>query len=101
MTRTPAAEGFYHNAIGIFKVVENQGSGRRYAKKLEVREGQPSWEYAPGAVMKLQANTRLSEATAARFGALYGVCICCMRLLDNEESIARGIGPVCFAKYFG
>ena len=95
-----AEVGFYHNAIGIFKVVENQGTGRRYAKKLEVLEGSPSWEFAQGAVTKLKANTKLSEATAARFGALYGTCICCMRLLDNEESIARGIGPVCFAKYF-
>lgn len=95
-----AEVGFYHNAIGIFKVVENQGTGRRYAKKLEVFDGQPSWEFAQGAVTKLKANTKLSEETASRFGALYGTCICCMRLLDNEESIARGIGPVCFAKYF-
>jgi hypothetical protein len=95
-----AEVGFYHNAIGIFKVVENQGTGRRYAKKLEVFEGVPSWEFAQGAVTKLKANTKLSEETAARFGALYGTCICCMRLLDNEESIARGIGPVCFSKYF-
>lgn len=101
MSRTPAAEGFYHNAIGIFKVVENARSGRRYAKKLEVINGEPTWEYAPGAVMRLQANTKMSEAVAAKFGELYGTCICCMRRLDNEESIARGIGPICLEKYFG
>lgn len=95
-----APEGFYHNSIGIFKVVTNQGSGRRYAKKLEVLEGVPSWEYAPGAVTKLQINTKLSQEAAARFGALYGTCICCLRRLDNEESIALGIGPICLGKYF-
>lgn len=96
-----AAEGFYHNAIGIFKVVTNAGSGRRYAKKLEVREGVASWEFAQGAVTRLKPNTRLSEETAARFGALYGQCICCLRALDNEESVRLGIGPICREKYFG
>lgn len=95
-----AEAGFYHNSIGIFKVVENQGSGRRYAKKLEVIEGVPTWEYAAGAVTKLRANTKLSQETAAKFGSLYGICICCLRRLDNEESIRLGIGPICLAKYF-
>lgn len=95
-----APEGFYHNSIGIFKVVTNQGSGRRYAKKLEVREGVPSWEFAQGAVTKLRENTKLSEETAAKFGSLYGTCICCLRRLDNEESIRYGIGPVCRRQYF-
>ncbi len=95
-----AEEGFYHNSIGIFKVVENANSGRRYAKKLEVHEGVPTWEFAQGAVTKLKANTKLSQETAARFGSLYGTCICCLRRLDNEESIALGIGPICLSKYF-
>lgn len=95
-----AEEGFYHNAIGIFKVVENGNSGRRYAKKLEVLEGVPSWEFAKGAVTKLKPNTKLSQETAAKFGALYGTCICCLRRLDNEESIRLGIGPICLSKYF-
>ena len=95
-----APEGFYHNSIGVFKVVTNQGSGRRYAKMLKVVEGVPSWEFAQGAVTKLKENTKLSQETAARFGSLYGTCICCLRTLDNEESIALGIGPVCLTKYF-
>lgn len=95
-----AEEGFYHNALGIFKVVTNQASGHRYAKKLHIQDGKASWEFAKGAVAKLQPNTKLSQEVAAQFGALYGQCICCLRLLDNEESIALGIGPVCRAKYF-
>jgi len=95
-----AEEGFYHNAIGIFKVVTNQASGHRYAKQLTITEGVASWEFAKGAVTKLQPQTKLSLETAAKFGALYGQCICCLRLLDNEESIALGIGPICREKYF-
>lgn len=96
-----AEEGFYHNALGIFKVVTNQGSGRRYAKKLEKDgNGGHYWEFAKGAVTRLQPQTRLSLEVAAKFGELYGTCICCLRTLDNEESIALGIGPICRSKYF-
>ena len=96
-----AAEGFYHNAIGVFKVVTNQGSGRRYAKQLTKHDdGSHSWEFAKGAVTRLQPQTRLTQEAAAKFGALYGQCICCLRTLDNEESIALGIGPICLSKYF-
>lgn len=95
-----APEGFYHNSLGVFKVVTNAASGHRYAKKLTITDGKPSWEFAKGAVTKLQVNTKLSQETAAKFGALYGTCICCLRDLDNEESIALGIGPICLKKYF-
>jgi Family of unknown function (DUF6011) len=95
-----ADEGFYHNSIGIFKVVTNQSSGRRYAKQLVKSGTGHSWEFAKGAVTKLQPQTKLSQEVAAKFGALYGQCICCLRTLDNEESIALGIGPICLSKYF-
>ena len=96
-----APEGFYHNSLGIFKVVTNAGSGHRYAKLLTRHEdGSHSWEFAKGAVTKLQPQTKLTQEAAAQFGALYGTCICCLRTLDNEESIALGIGPVCLKKYF-
>lgn len=96
-----AEEGFYHNGIGIFKVKTNSKSGRRYASMLvEVGNGQFKWEYYKGAVTKLTPQTKMKAEVAAKFGALYGTCMCCMRPLDNDESIARGIGPVCYAKYF-
>lgn len=96
-----AEEGIYHNSLGVFKVVTNAASGRRYAKKLTKHEdGSHSWEFAKGAVTKLQPNTKLTQEAAAQFGALYGTCICCLRDLDNEQSIALGIGPICLKKYF-
>ena len=62
-----AAEGFYHNAIGVFKVVTNQGSGRRYAKQLTKHDdGSHSWEFAKGAVTRLQPQTRLTQIKQAR-----------------------------------
>jgi len=94
-------EGYYHNQIGVFKVKTNQNSGFRYASMLTKHaDGSHSWEYAKGAISKLQINTKLTQEAAAQFGALYGCCICCLRTLDNDESIALGIGPICLKKYF-
>ena len=97
-----AEEGFYHNTLGVFKVKTNQNTNRRYASKLTKHaDGSHTWEYAKGAVTRLQPQTRLTEEVAAKFGALYGKCICCFRQLDNDESIRLGIGPICREKYFG
>lgn len=94
-------EGYYHNQIGVFKVKTNQNSGFRYASILTKHsDGSHTWEYMKGAVSKLQINTKLTKEAAAEFGALYGTCICCLRTLDNDESIALGIGPICLKKYF-
>ena len=95
-----AAVGIYEVNAGVFKVVTNQKSGRNYAKKMiGVHNNKPVWEFAKGAVTKLRPETKLSEKRAAEFGALYGTCLICSRQLDNEESIARGIGPVCATNY--
>jgi hypothetical protein len=39
--------------------------------------------------------------SAIAYGKRFGVCSCCGRELTNGESIDRGIGPICFEKYFG
>jgi hypothetical protein len=38
------------------------------------------------------------ESALATYGRLTGHCAICGRLLENEESVARGIGPVCAGK---
>lgn len=99
--KEPAEEGFYKQGNVYFKVQEaRNGSGRRYAKILRVPtavpEGdKPYWEYAPGVVMVLSAEDKLSAEDAAAFGKLYGICIFCSRDLTDERSIAMGYGPVC------
>lgn len=108
-------DGIYRTDDGtIFKVqIAKQGSGRLYAKRLEVRPctdpacGHPTvldehgthWHghfvYAPGAVHTLLASQRISEHDARAFGRLYGICCVCGADLTDEKSVAAGIGPVC------
>jgi hypothetical protein len=35
------------------------------------------------------------------YGLKTGNCACCGRHLENQESVERGIGPICFAKFYG
>lgn len=102
------SEGFYKHNARIFKVQKAvHGSGRLYAKVLEVEETgevdgkteyKGTWEYAKGAVFQLRPEEKLTQEQAAEFGKLYGVCCLCGRTLTNEESIAAGIGPICAGK---
>jgi hypothetical protein len=39
-------------------------------------------------------------AAAVAFGRRTGNCSCCGRLLTVKESVDRGIGPICYGKYF-
>lgn len=89
------------------KVQLNQSGTRRYAKRLhvvqELVEGtiqvtSATWEFEPGLMSKIRPSHILTEEQAAEFGKLYGWCCICGRRLTNEESIARGIGPVCAGK---
>lgn len=93
----------------IYKVQKAvHGSGNMYAKKLTVVErthwsfnGTQSqvfeavFEFAPGAIRKIQPSWRLSLEEAKAFGALYGICVQCGRTLTDEKSIEAGIGPIC------
>lgn len=58
-----------------------------------------SFEYAPGAVKKLNESTRMTLAEAKEWGALYGVCASCSKTLTREDSIERGYGKVCAKKF--
>jgi len=39
-------------------------------------------------------------AQVVAHGRQTGICACCGRQLIDETSVARGIGPICFDKYF-
>ena len=90
-----------HNYV---KVQLNQSGSRRYAKRLHtvqaVVDGKleitsATWEFEPGLIKEIKPSHELTEEQAAEFGQLYGWCCICGRRLTNEDSIARGIGPVC------
>lgn len=99
---TLSLEGMHQLPTGeVYKVQRAvHGSGNLYAKLLTVLEdGTASFDYVHGAIRMLSAATRMTTEQAAHFGHLYGVCCNCGRTLTDEDSIARGIGPVC-AKSF-
>lgn len=48
----------------------------------------------------LQTISTEPREAAIRYGRLTGVCGCCGRELTDPESIAKGIGPICEAKWF-
>ncbi|UVF61756.1 hypothetical protein SEA_NOVASHARKS_51 [Gordonia phage NovaSharks] len=59
------------------------------------------WQYTPGLIRDIGEHmvTKLSIEDAAQFGHLYGICMECGAILTNEESIERGIGPICAGKW--
>lgn len=91
-------EGIYFDGHDYFKVVIGVTSGKPYAK---VWVSEPDsytvkgWNYAPGAVKRLNAGMRVTAEQAARFGRLTGACVFCSRKLTDERSIEVGYGPVC------
>src|SRR5690606_17324997 len=94
-------DGMYVLDGVIFKVQHAvHGSGRQCAKRLV--PGAPgeraTFEYAPGMVRKLRPEHRMTMDQAKEFGALYGTCCQCGRVLTNEDSIEAGIGPICASK---
>ena len=83
------------------------GSGLLYAKRLNQDDGQ--WDYAPGAVRRLELSQKMSLEDALQFAKqtglnpnsqLYGRCWKCKLPLTKEESMERGMGGVCAGKDF-
>lgn len=101
-----AEEGMYRTPDGdIYKVqLAIHGSGRPYAKRMvevakpqKVAHGVRTHEFVfeSGALSKLTADMKMTLEQAKEWGALYGTCCRCGITLTNEESIARGLGPIC------
>lgn len=95
-TKLGATEGIYLNNLGVFKIQETQ-AGYLFAKKLNETTGK--FEGAPGAVNKIQPQTKMSLEAAKHYGKLYGMCMVCGRILTDETSISLGIGPICLEKF--
>lgn len=90
-------DGMYKQGDTIYKVQKAiHGSGNLYAKVLIVDgPGDAHFEYAPGAITALRPADKMTLQEAAAFGRLYGVCCKCGAALTDEDSIERGIGPIC------
>lgn len=65
------------------------GSGQRYGRQ------QPGSLYSGAVVEPLRAILADPAAASAAYGRLVGRCGVCSRRLEDEQSVERGIGPVC------
>lgn len=106
--KAPAApveieDGIYLLDGEVIKVVHAvHGSGRQYGKKLVAPEGEGengTWERVPGVVAKLTPAHKMNLADAEKFGAIYGCCVRCARVLTKETSIAQAMGDKCASKF--
>lgn len=86
--------GVYMKEGVVYRVQNARTSGRPYAKMLRT-EPTVGWVYEPGMIHRLALADRITMEQAQAFGARFGVCAICGRLLTDPESIDRGIGPVC------
>lgn len=64
-------------------------------------------QFSPAKACKPERQQQITEACAdplkeaIAYGRRTGSCACCGRELTDSESIERGIGPICAAKWFG
>lgn len=95
-------EGFHLANGNVYKVQSNRAGTGSYAKVLVPgAEGEKGhFDYVGRAPFPiLSADTILTAEKAAEFGHLYGICARCGATLTDEDSIQRGIGPVCAGKF--
>lgn len=94
-----APVGVYKHDGEIYRVIKARQSEKTYAQKLIAIEGRaPRWEIAYGFVLKLKVEELIAPEVAAQMGRSVGYCVICGRFLTDAESVAKGIGPVCFER---
>lgn len=99
-TQEALEEGMYKFNDVIYKVqLSRYGSGHFYAKKLVQHGDKWSFEYAQGDIRFIRPEHRMTLEEAKKFGQVTGTCCVCGRVLNNEASIAAGIGPICAQKF--
>ena len=87
------ADRLYERAGEVYRTVRS-GAGNLYAK-IWTGSG---WDYAAGAIRHLRPEHRMSVERAVELSLRIGRCIRCGALLTAEQSVERGIGPVCITK---
>lgn len=77
----------YVKADGVY---QGKVMGGRFMPVRDVEEN------TAAALLAVAADPR---AAAVRYGRLTGHCACCGRELTDPESVARGVGPICEARW--
>ena len=70
------------------------GAGNLYAK-IWTTDG---WEYAAGAIRDIRPEHRMTVERAKELSIKFARCIRCGATLTADESVERGIGPICITK---
>lgn len=99
----PLGQGDICQLDGEVYKIHRGTSGNLYAKRLILPdvEGELAWwQYAKGMIYKLGPEHRMTGEAAAEFGRTYGWCCNCGKLLTHPKSIERGMGPVCYGKWY-
>lgn len=73
--------------------------GAEYGQQQKYGRQAPGKTYSGKIEKELRAIVADPRAAAIAYGKLTGRCACCGRKLENEESVAAGIGPICAAKH--
>lgn len=73
--------------------------GSEYGADERYGTQRPAETYRGKRVDDLAAIVADPYTAAARYGQITGTCGVCGRTLEDPESVARGIGPVCLAKF--
>lgn len=68
-------------------------SGNLYGKVLDTDSG--AWDYLPAVKRELTGARLLTLDEAIAISAAIGQCVRCSRTLTAEDSVRRGIGPIC------
>jgi hypothetical protein len=79
--------------------IRRSGAGRQYAMTLNTDTRR--WEYAKGLIGQIRPAMRMTPEQAKAFGDTYSWCSRCGRDLTREDSVTRGMGPVCYGKSVG
>lgn len=103
LSEAEAPVGIHLLNENVYKVqIAKTGSGKKYAKRLSEKiNGKPQWVYEGrnGAFIQLNDKTLMTLDEAKEFGIRTGTCAVCGRELTVEESVVRGIGPVCATRF--
>jgi hypothetical protein len=75
--------------------------GAEYGNRETYGRQRPDGLYDGKVIDQLKVILADPLGALAAYGQLTGTCGACGRLLEDEESVDRGIGPVCYAKILG
>jgi len=106
----PTEEGIYERGDKVYMAVKS-ATGRLYAKVLDqtvstckrlTAEGKVvnvKYVYMAGAISEITAEDKVTRERAQELGHLTAICVKCGTKLEDADSVARGMGPVCYKKF--